>query len=99
MKVLIKMILLIISLSCITIGLNNISHAYEMTEEKYDKYISELPTEDDNTINIPAMVEEYYVSTSIKEIIVVYVSITAFGMVLFLILINDFIKWINTWEK
>lgn len=99
MKVLIKMFLLIISLICIFMGLNNICHTYEIVEKKYDQYISELPMEDDSTISIPTMVEEYYVSTNIKEIIVVYVTISIFGMTLLLILIIDFIKWVNKWEK
>ena len=99
MKILVKIFLLIISLICIFIGFNKTCHTYEIAEEKYDTYISELPKEDDSIINIPTMAEEYYVSTNIKETISVNICIMVFGMLLLLILIVDFIRWVNTWEK
>ena len=100
MKAFIKFSLLIIALVCVLIGFDKISHTYEIAEEKYDTYIHELLKEDDDgIIDIPTMVEEYHVSANIKEIISLNVCIMVFGMLLLLILIVDFIRWVNTWEK
>lgn len=103
MKAFIKIVLIIASLVCIFVGFDKISHTYEIAEQRYDEYCDEydssLSIEYDNTIQIPYMAEKYYVSTSIKEVIAINSCIFAFGLILLLILIVDFIKWVNTWEK
>lgn len=98
MKAFIKIFLLIIAVVCIFVGLDKINHTYEIAEQRYDEYIYDLPVEE-YEIQIPEIAKKYYVSTNIKEIITVYVCVLAFGLLLLLILIVDFIKWVNTWEK
>ena len=76
MKTFVKIFLLIIATGCIFAGLDKINHTYEIAEQRYDKYISELPKGDDEiNINIPSEVEKYYISTSIKEIITIYICV------------------------
>lgn len=99
MKAFSKIVVLIISLVCIFVGLYKISHTYEISEQSYTEYISELTESKDGISEIPRFAEEYYVSTNVKEIITVYTCILAFGLLLMLIMIIDFVKWINTWEK
>ena len=99
MKALSKIILIVVSIVCICIGFNNLSHTYEIAEQKYDEYVSDLPANDDSTVEISTFAEKHFVSTNIKEVIAINVCILAFGLILVLILIINFIRWINTWEK
>ncbi len=99
MKALLKIILVILSIICIFIGFNKLSHTYEIAEQKYDEYVSELSVNDDNTVEIPIFAEKYFASTTVKEVIAINVCIFAFGLFLMLILIADFIRWINTWQR
>ncbi len=52
MKALSKIILIVVSIVCICIGFNNLSHTYEIAEQKYDEYVSDLPANDDSTVEI-----------------------------------------------
>lgn len=100
MKVFIKFFLLVTAVFCIFIGFDKINHTYEIAEQSYDEYISDLhDSEDAEDVFVPSMAEKYYVSTSIKETIIIYGCILIFGMLLLLVLIIDFVKWVNTWEK
>lgn len=99
MKAFSKIVVLIIALVCIFVGLDKINHTYEIAEQRYTEYISELTESEEGLSEIPRFAEEYYVSTNVKEIITVYTCILAFGLLLILIMIIDFVKWVNTWEK
>lgn len=99
MKAFIKILLLILAVGCIYIGFDRINNTYETAEQRYNEYISELPTDDGISAYIPSNVEEHYMSTNIKEIITVYVCVLSFGLLLLLILVVDFIKWVNSWKK
>lgn len=98
MKAFIKIFFLIIALTSIFIGFDKISHTYEISEQRYKEYIHDLPVKE-HVIQIPETAKEYYISTNIKEIIVINFGVMFFGIILLLILIVDFIKWVNTWEK
>lgn len=99
MKAFSKIVVLIIALVCIFVGLDKINHTYEIAEQRYTEYISELTESEDGFSEIPEFAEKYYVSTNVKQIITVYTCILAFGLLLMLVMIIDFVKWVNTWEK